>query len=338
MKQILFSLSLVWVLMSCGTSNKVVTLDDVFSQQYEQKMISSGQNFPDFYAENDSLNLFLIALHERIPVKKFQKRVGWSSAELNTHIEFLKSKDWLAPGDSLRPSIFIAGSDDGKALYSHSTPISLEISRAIEDELYKIKKQYQKTKLSKSQSFETMAFFILSDVLLDNWQINAVEKEFLKAETRPERHQNYYYYAIMEHVQAPREAFGIYGNQYRSLNDSTTLSIYGNNRTVANTKLKNEPQFLEDILKTAPRLSAENQQEMGDIAALFKPVLLDILEKHRNYIRHVYQVSGYAKEISFEEFFIWWYHFIYTETTNMLAENGTLTVPEDGNFYYIGMH
>jgi len=338
MKQILFYMSMVCVFFACEKTNKVVSLDDIFSNHYEHKMISSGPNFPDFNVRVDSLNLFLIALHEGVAVKKFQKRVGWTAATLNTHIEFLKSKDWITTGDSIRPTIFIASQCDGEALYTHSTPIALQISRAIEDNLHSIKKQYQNTTLSKAQSFESMAFFILSDVLLDNWQINAVEREFLKTNTRPERHKKNYYYAIMEHVQAPKEAFGIYGNQYRSLNDSITLSIYGNNRNWANSQLKNDSQFLEQILNSAPRLTDIDQQEMSDIAGLFKPILLDILEKHRNYIHHVYQTSGYAEDISFEEFFIWWYHFIYTETTNMLAENGTLTIPEDGNFYYLGIH
>lgn len=46
------------------------------------------------------------------------------------------------------------------------------------------------------------------------------------------------------------------------------------------------------------------------------------------------EISGYAGEIAFEEFFIWWYHFIYTQATNILAERGKLIIPEGGNFYY----
>jgi len=328
---------MLWLLAACDRPNAKVSLEAIFSKQYENKMISSGQNFPDFYVEDDSLDLFLIALHEQIPVNKFQRKVGWNDETLNAHITFLKSKDWLVPGDVLKPSIFIASQADGEALYTHSTPIALQISRAIEENLYSIEKAYQNTALSKTQDFESMAFFILSDVLLDNWQINAVEREFLKAETRPERHDNHYYYAIMEHSSAPKEAFGIYGNQYRKVNDSLSLSIYGNNRNVANAKLRNDPEFLEHLLGSAPRLSTDDQKEMGDIAALFKPVLLDVLEDHREYIQHVYQTSGYAEDISFEEFFIWWYHFIYTQTTNMLDEAGTLTIPEAGNFYYFSV-
>ena len=36
---------------------------------------------------------------------------------------------------------------------------------------------------------------------------------------------------------------------------------------------------------------------------------------------------------SFEEFFIWWYHFIYTKVTDILAENRVLTIPKEGNIY-----
>ena len=43
---------------------------------------------------------------------------------------------------------------------------------------------------------------------------------------------------------------------------------------------------------------------------------------------------GYSKEITFDEFFIWWYHFIYTKATNLMAEENMLKVPVGGNFSY----
>jgi hypothetical protein len=69
------------------------------------------------------------------------------------------------------------------------------------------------------------------------------------------------------------------------------------------------------------------------MATHFKPVLINILSNEIDYINQIYEVSGYIDEISFEEFFIWWYHFIYTKATDILAENRVLTIPKEGNFY-----
>jgi hypothetical protein len=69
----------------------------------------------------------------------------------------------------------------------------------------------------------------LSNVLLDNWQIENVETEFLKAE-RPLRDGRRYYYAIFEKPASQRsEAFGIYGNGGGTMG-KVRLGVYGKQR------------------------------------------------------------------------------------------------------------
>jgi len=62
--------------------------------------------------------------------------------------------------------------------------------------------------------------------------------------------------------------------------------------------------------------------------------LLKILNEQTDYSRKVFEKTVYSDEIAFEEFFIWWYHFIYTDATNILAKRNKLTIPKEGNFYY----
>jgi hypothetical protein len=179
-----------------------------------------------------------------------------------------------------------------------------------------------------------MSFLVLSDVLLDNWQLMEMETTYLKKENRPERHGKFYYASIMEHVNTDYEPFGIYGNQYGKINDSTYMSIYGNNRIIVNERLKNDIAFGDSILNVALKLTPELNHFFNEIAKDYKPKLLKILDEQTDYSREVYEKSGYSDEIAFEEFFIWWYHFIYTSATNILAERNYLTIPEGGNFYY----
>ncbi len=337
MKQPQFLL-IALTLVSCNTTKTTLTLDEVFSNRFEHKMISSGNNFPDFNVKKDSLDLFLVALSQDIDVKQFQDKAGWTDKKLNDNGTFLESKNWLIKDEVLRPTIFVATDAQGMSLFEYAMPIALEISGSIQENLSSLKKLYSTTEVSKMHSFNDFSFFILSNVLLDNWQINNVEREFLMTKERPERHRKHYYFAIMENVTYPREGFGIYGNQYKRLNNSSTLSIYGNNRNVAAQKLKENKVFLDSIVKNVPKLSQLDYIKMDSLAGYFKPKLLKILTKNSKYIKTVFEKTGYNKSISFNEFFIWWYHFIYTSATNMLSDSGVLTLPDDGNFYYTFEH
>lgn len=332
MKQLLLLWGIVLFLYACNAP-KQLNLDTIFSSHFDHNMISSGPNFPDFKTRKDSIDLFLVALHEGHSIRKFQHKAGWDDSTLQQYITLLTSKQWLTPSPKLRPTIFIANDTQGKALFEYSLPMALEIANSIEYQLPLVKVKYQQMALADKHDFESMSFLILSNVLLDNWQINDVERNFLKAPQRPERHGKYYYYSILENAGHPKEAFGIYGNQYRSVNDTLTIAVYGNNRNHVSKQLRAD-EFVEKILQTAPIISEADNNHLVSMAAMYQPLLLSILEKHKGHSKYVYRTMGYAEEISFEEFFIWWYHFIYTNATNILAEKGLLKIPEEGNFYY----
>jgi hypothetical protein len=124
----------------------------------------------------------------------------------------------------------------------------------------------------------------------------------------------------MENVNTDFEAFGIYGNQYGKINDSTFLSIYGNNRDVVNERLRSDHVYRDSILDAAIIISPKHYILFEELAADYKPKLVKILEEETEFSHQVYKQTGYEEKIAFEEFFIWWYHFIYSEATNMLAE------------------
>ena len=112
------------------------------------------------------------------------------------------------------------------------------------------------------------------------------------------------------------------------------MSIYGNNRIIVNERLNNDSAFSDSILNVALRLTPELYNFFEEIADNYRPKLLNILNEQTDYSREVYKQTGYSDEIAFEEFFIWWYHFIYTDATNILANRNKLTIPEEGNYYY----
>jgi hypothetical protein len=106
------------------------------------------------------------------------------------------------------------------------------------------------------------------------------------------------------------------------------FSVYGNNR-----KRINQSQ-LQEYLREALPVSDNDDAVFNEMASSFRPKLIGLLKRDSDYVKEVFQKTGYSNEVSFEEFFIWWYHFIYTRATNTLAEKKVISIPEQGNFFY----
>jgi len=306
----------VLILAALGAIAQTSALDVLAAKRFGMPIISRGDNIPDFEPTNDSMHLLLIALHKGIPVSDFQAKMGFGPDKMDGILTFLLGKNYLHRLDGrLEPSIFIADADDGRRLFDRAQPIAMEIMGAIKASLPSIRDAFARTDMARGRRFDDWAFFILSDVLLDNWQINTVESEFLKSPARPLRHGKHYYAALLE-KNPKNEPFGIYGNQVGN------PSVYGNNR------------WRVETAATGNKISAVDAAAIEKMARDFAPKLLAVLEKTRPYAETVFAETGYSKEVAFNEFYIWWYHFIYTRATDLMAEAGMLKVPPDGNFLY----
>ncbi|MDE5431193.1 hypothetical protein KRE40_01015 [Elizabethkingia meningoseptica] len=301
-------------------------IEDVFSMKIEDHMISKGNNFPDFNARKYNMNRLLVALHKGFSVKDFQSYTKYNDKQILDIVSLLESKNWLHKvNDEYKPTIFIADYGDGKLLYHYAMPISKDITKSIVRNLPKIKIKFAKTFIAKNDDFRKWSFVILSNVLLDSWQIDNVEKYFLKKEERPLRNGKNYYYNISESTDSGEEAFKIFGNQYQQIGDNKYLSVYGNKRRNINIKDSENVVYKED------------NEIFKEMAKEYFRDLIKVLENNRKYSEKIYSKLGYDKEVSFEEFFIWWYHFIYTQATFEMNNKGVLTIPESGNFDYILM-
>ncbi len=151
--------------------------------------------------------------------------------------------------------------------------------------------------ISNSHLYSEMSFFLLSDVLLDNWQINNVENDFLNKE-RTLRHGKRYYIQFAEKdTTYNKEVFGIYGNQY-SCKDTICFITYGNNR------VNTVKTFKEMMTMNIPFLTKNDQLILGEMAEFYKPKLIEILKTNKPKFVKEYEKSVYVNEIPFEEYFI----------------------------------
>jgi hypothetical protein len=327
--KLLKMLLLLLILGSCTVDNKRA-LKNIINSTFEIKQISKGSNNPDIEISKDSLDLLLIALHCKIPIQEIAKYFNWDNSITEKNTDLLVKNGLLKRKNNVFiPAMGIFTLETGNILIEKSQKIANEIADSIKIIIPKIKNIHAQMDISKKYSFNDLSFFYLSDILLDMGQIGNVEKEFLKKE-RPLRNGKRYYLAILEKDTTKNtEPFGIYGNQGLENNDTIYIGVYGNTRTKSNIgwddyENKNIHYF--------------NKKDFdifyNQMPNVFLPALIDILEKNKPDFINIYTELGYNKEITFNEFFIWWYHFIYSETTNKLMKDGIIKEPKNGLFYY----
>ncbi len=350
---------------------------------FECKMISSGNNYPSLDVRANRLTDICVALHRRKPAASIESDLGISSTDLRSRIDSLVSAGLVkeSPPGQFLPNFMVITLEDAKWM-APSDEMVEATGRLIAEMLPDIQAKAESIQAIRRTGFSRNAFLILSNVLLDNWQIRNVEMQFLKAE-RPLRNGRRYYFGIFEKpADQRREAFGIYGNGGRTLAD-IQLGVYGNQRYDGSTLLSLPKEefarlfgipaqadaqaeagaFLRQLVATARTgkdhlsavqkaglgklglfesgelritvFSGAESNELGGVAALFTPGLLDLLQRHRAVLESTHDRSPYKEETTFNEFFMWWYHFFYSATTNWLARKGLLEVPRSGNVTYV---
>lgn len=194
-------------------------IDEILSGQYEFKMISSGNNFPNFNTEKDFLREILVLLHQGIASNEIQKYFKWDDKTFSTKIGILKNANFIKSGNngSLHPNVFVCSINDGLEINKQLYSIVKQTADSIQKRSKVVEQEVKKNEALKAYKFEEVSLLILSDVLLDNWQINNVENEFLKS-SRTQRHGKNYYVSFQEKQKGTNlEAFGIFGTRWKML-------------------------------------------------------------------------------------------------------------------------
>lgn len=190
----------------------------VGSQSWESKMISSGANRPLLQIGRAPWRDGLIAL-----------RLG-GGEPADSVIEAL-----IGEGVARReagaavPTCMVASRRDGEVLGRHATATARAFLPELLAHLDLIRPTLRDDPRFAAASEADLALLVYSDVLLDNWQINGVEAEWLGAK-RPARAGGRYYCAAFERDDASgTEPFGIWGNASRST-PGWRIGVYGNDR------------------------------------------------------------------------------------------------------------
>jgi hypothetical protein len=140
-------------------------------------MISSGANRPDFNVEAPANTEALVALHQGREI----------TAGSEHTIAALRQRGFVKDGpNGPVPAVLVVSLEDGRRWFGVSRRVSAAAARMIVEHLPAVRAAIGNIGNLGSLAWSQAAFFILSDVLLDSWQINTVERQWLGAE-RPQR-------------------------------------------------------------------------------------------------------------------------------------------------------
>lgn len=318
----------VTILASCSFKDSR-TVDDILNSSFRVYQISGFQG-PNIDINKDSLAQFLVSLHYDIPLSDIENELNWSPETTERMTDALiENKLLTKKGDYYQPNLGIITLERGKLLEKKAQKVANEIADSIYNWLPEIKKTHDESNISQYHDFRELSLFYLCNVILDNFQIQRVEEEFLNQQ-RPLRNGSRYYLAIVEdEPDIDTEPYGMYGNMGLFWSDSIGISVFGNKRIESNIGWDNyEDKNIHVFDEHDTQLIT---QKMPD---LFFPTLLDILNKNKPGFEETYQELNFDKETSFEEFFIFWYHWIYTEATDVLIERNIIQEPQNEMFYY----
>nr|WP_319512051.1 hypothetical protein [uncultured Draconibacterium sp.] len=304
-------------------------MDNILNSSFRVYQISGYQG-PKIDIKKDSLVEFLTALHYKIPLSEIGTALEWSPETTEKNINALiKNKLLTKKGNYFQPNLGIFALDRGNLLEKKAQIAANEIADSIINWLPEINEIHDEMNISKHYDFRELSLFYLSNVILDNFQIQRVEKEFLN-QKRPLRNGSRYYLGIVEDNPINKtEPFGIYGNRGLLWNDSIGICVYGNNRMKSNVGWDNYKDKNIHIFD-----EHDTQLITNKMPDLFFPCLLDILNRNKPDFEATYRELNFDKEISFEEFFIFWYHWIYTATADILIAKDIIQKPQNEMFYY----
>ncbi|MFL0403188.1 hypothetical protein ACH0BP_16000 [Bacillus nitratireducens] len=84
-----------------------------------------------------------------------------------------------------------------------------------------------------------------------------------------------------------------------------------------------------------PVFTAADLSILNEIANTVSEDLILLCKENEKPLKEYFASSRYSKEITYEEFFIWWYHFFYTKVTEELIKHGVIKISSQKDQSYI---
>ena len=203
---------------------------EIASRRYDVYQVSSGSNRPALNLNVDRGATLMVMLREGLPVTTIAEALGWTDTKTRERVQALLDVGFIArDGDRYRPRVAVLTADVVARYMPLRDEAVTAAARLIADSLSFIRRQYGRIPGFRHVRFEDASLLVLSDVLLDNWQLRTVERDFVGA-ARPTRAGGQYYLFVEEHTPwVVGEPFDLYGNTGSGVGN-INIGLYGKGR------------------------------------------------------------------------------------------------------------
>ncbi|MDH7604164.1 MAG: hypothetical protein QHH13_04620 [Melioribacter sp.] len=267
----------------------------------------------------------LILLHENFDNDRIKKLLGLNDIQYEEKINFLYANSLIKKKDdgAFVPSCMIMDFENQKQLKKIAKPIGKIVAEIVVARLPMIRNFYSEhfTKVSSKQkselqknSFEDLSLFLLSNVVLNKWQLENIQERFIKSS--PPKRGNKNFYAALFQLKDDNDSL-IYSE--KSINDS--MKVYSKNffvKNYFNVASKNFYNYKNVMLK----INKSDEKYFEQIASIITKDLIENLDKQKPKLVKYYLNSVYKEETSFWEWLNWLYQFIIAEATDELIREG----------------
>lgn len=325
-----------------------------------QVVAASTKNTPSLDLDDGRFANVSLGIENGLTVTAMAAETNLSTAEVRKRVQALTAAGLLQCGVTCHATYPIINRQEG-AWFAHLD--DSVVDRVVEDverDALGVRNRFAATLGLSDSQVSGLTLMYLSDVLFDRWQVRHIRTGFL-GPPQPPRGGKIFYVAALERTPTEKtSALGLYAHQEQDygpftvvtfgngLNDdpfgdaipnvserAALLSAYAtlaSGGSIMGTDL-DELNALHFVADQKPQIAIVNQDkyaELHSVTETFTPTLLREVNADRSLIFKAYASSGYAPYVTFQEFALWWYHFLIVDVTQRLIAERVIEVPKIG--------
>ncbi|EEM71462.1 MULTISPECIES: hypothetical protein [Bacillus cereus group] len=324
--------------------------ENILHTAYETKMISSGDNSPSIKIKGTKLQYLLVMIHLGFESNAIKMMLNWTNDEFEKRVNLLEAEGLLKQiGGRYYPTCMIITACEGEKLYNLCEPLikpTLKIFENYSSHIEDISKRIDTFNHLSKESYSLLLYKRYYYAIQEQ-ELTDIEAFGMYGNT----------YLDLGEVQ-----IGLYGNsRYSTLNlitaDNETFEEYFQNTNtdinykkkqlvkgfVAADRQKNlhlnvvyeKLGLYQNSQPVIPVFKSTDLFILNEIANTISEDLVLLFNENDKPLKQYFASSRYSKEITYEEFFIWWYHFFYTKVTEELIKQGVIITSTQKNQTYI---
>jgi len=258
-----------------------------------------------------------------IPISTYKTMTQFSDSRISQIIKDLELYKYIKKSENkIKPVIFIADNSDVEKLFKLAENSSTRIADLITNDTTNIVAEFNKLKISEKDKFDIWEYLFIGNILIGQGQLFYISDSLLNDNLNNNSY-NVCYNSIIENNNPILDNF--YYINYIDGTSASSICEFGNYQQLTTEYWHdNERKYI---------IPAEDNFKLFYIAKNYSNKILPILKSELPRIKEYYTNSHYNREIEFNVFYYWYYHFIYSKSIKKLIDNRILKKPEN-NFKY----